>query len=250
MPYRRLPTTDQARKRAITSALRMGETIKLSDLAFSKQSLEALNEFHNVFEIALRRNKEEQDRQLEKNKAFNEFQKKARMYVSHFVQVLNMAILRDEVKADTRLYFGLDKDDANLPPLGTEDEILEWGEKIIQGEQQRINEGGSPIYNPSIALVKVHFSAFKDVCMLQKVLHDDNAIVRTGIHMAREKADNLIRQIWNEIEENFDHLSPKEKREKAAKYGVVYVLRRNEVKQQCKQPEVKQVVVQRDLFNF
>ena len=41
-----------------------------------KASLESLNEFYNEFEIALRRNKEEQDRQLEKNKAFNEFRKK------------------------------------------------------------------------------------------------------------------------------------------------------------------------------
>ena len=136
------------------------------------------------------------------------------MYVSHFIQVLNMAILRDEIKADTRLYYGLDKDESNLPPLGTEDEILEWGEKVIQGEQQRINEGGSPIYNPSIALVKVHFSAFKDVCMLQKVLHDDNAIVRTEYSWSGKKPTTLFGRLWNEIEENFDHLPPKEKRKK------------------------------------
>lgn len=244
MPYRRLPTTDQARKRAITAALRMGETMKLSDLAFSKKSLEVLNEFQNEFEIALRRNKEEQDKQLERNKAFTEFQRKARMYVSHFIQVLNMAILRDEIKPRARVFYGLNTADITLPPLGTEEEILEWGEKVINGEQQRINEGGSPIYNPSIALVKVHFSAFKDVYMLQKVFQDDSSLVKTGIIMLREKADNIIRQMWNEIEESFEYLSPKEKRKKAAQYGVIYVLRRKELKVEKEHEEIKEGVMQ------
>lgn len=244
MPYRRLPTTDQARKRAITAALRMGETMKLSDLAFSKKSLEVLNEFQNEFEIALRRNKEEQDKQLERNKAFTEFQRKARMYVSHFIQVLNMAILRDEITPKARVFYGLDATDITLPPLGTEEEILYWGEKVISGEQQRINGGGSPVYNPSIALVKVHFSAFKDVFMLQKVLHDDNSLMKTGIIMLREKADNIIRQTWNEIEESFEHLSPKEKREKAAQYGVIYVLRRKELQVEKEYEEIKEDVMQ------
>ena len=253
MPYRRLPTTDQARKRAITAALRMGETKKLSDLAFSKESLENLNEFQNEFEIALRRNKEEQDNQLERNKAFTEFQRKARMYVSHFFQVLNMAISRDEMKPEARVFYNLDVTDLTLPALGTEEEILEWGEKVINGEQQRINEGGSPIYNPSIALVKVHYSAFKDVFMLQKVLQDDNSIIKSGMIMLREKADNIIRQIWNEIEKNFEHLSPKEKREKAAEYGVIYVLRRKELKvakEVVVQKEIREHVIQKNLFNF
>ena len=104
MPYRRLPTTDQARKRAINAALRMGESKQLSELAFSSESLEYLNEFHNKFEIALKRNKAEQDRQLEKNKAYNDFQKKARLYISHFIQVLNMAILREEIKPEARVF--------------------------------------------------------------------------------------------------------------------------------------------------
>lgn len=245
MPYRRLPTTDQARRRAIKAALTLGESVNQANLAFSQQSFENLKEFNVGFELALKRNKAEQDKQLEKNKAFNEFQKKARLYISHFIQVLNMAILREELKPEARVFYGLDVADTSLPPLNSEEEILEWGEKVIEGEQQRLSEGGSPVYNPSIALVKVHYSALKDVWMLQKVLHDDNYILRAGIIQIREKADAIIRQIWNEVEEHYDHLLPKEKRKKTTEYGVVYVLRRKELK------ELRFVGIQTDLaFDF
>ncbi len=230
MPYRRLPTTDKARKRAIEAALRMGETNHAVELAFSQENLELLKEFNMEFELVLKKNKEEQDRQLEKNKAFNEFQHKAKLYLSHFLQIINMAIQRDELKPEVRKHYGLEPSDTGIPPFHNENEILEWGEKVIEGEQQRVNEGGSPIYNPSIALVKVHFTAFKDVSMLHKVLHDDTALVKTGIYQARERADAIIREIWNEVEQHFSHLPPPQKREKAKEYGVVYVLRRKELK--------------------
>ena len=37
---------------------------------------------------------------------------------------------------------------------------MSWGKRIIEGEEYRIKKGGSPITNPTIAVVKVRFENF------------------------------------------------------------------------------------------
>ena len=46
----------------------------------------------------------------------------------------------------------------------------------------------------------------------------------------REQADQLIQEMWNEVENSLVHLSDEEKREKASEYGIVYVYRASEQK--------------------
>jgi hypothetical protein len=46
----------------------------------------------------------------------------------------------------------------------------------------------------------------------------------------REQADQLIQEMWNEVEDSHAHLSDDEKREKASEYGIVYVYRASEQK--------------------
>jgi hypothetical protein len=46
----------------------------------------------------------------------------------------------------------------------------------------------------------------------------------------REQADQLIQEMWNEVENSLLHLSDDEKREKASEYGIVYVYRASEQK--------------------
>ena len=134
------------------------------------------------------------------------------------------------MKPEIRGYYGMNVNSRAIPPLNLESQILNWGEKIIVGEQKRTMEGGSPIYSPSIALVKVHFEEFKDAYRHQKMLQ--NITNRASQKMAelREEADQLIQDMWNEVEETYSHLPEEIKREKAREYGVVYVYRTSEIK--------------------
>jgi hypothetical protein len=45
----------------------------------------------------------------------------------------------------------------------------------------------------------------------------------------RPVADDIILQIWNEVEESFKDLPDELRREKAMEYGLVYVFRKNEL---------------------
>ena len=91
-------------------------------------------------------------------------------------------------------------------------------------------KGGSPIYSPSIALVKVHYEEFKEAYHHQKMLQ--NITNRASVRVAelREQADEMIQTMWNEVENSMTHLSDDERREKAAQYGIVYVFRASEQK--------------------
>ncbi|WP_302592586.1 hypothetical protein, partial [uncultured Bacteroides sp.] len=154
--------------------------------------------------------------------------KNARLYVSHFIQVLNLAVLRDEIKVTHKRLYGLP--DANsVPDLLSEASLAEWGKKIIEGEQQRISQGGIPIYNPTIARVKVHYDIFLDSYERQK-----NYQVLTGrsldeLASMRARADELILDIWNQVEAKFQDITPNELRlDKCRDYGLVYYYRSGE----------------------
>jgi hypothetical protein len=91
-------------------------------------------------------------------------------------------------------------------------------------------KGGSPIYSPSIALVKVHYEEFKEAYRHQKMLQNITNRASMKVAELREQADELIQTMWNEVEESMQHLSDDERRDKASQYGIVYVFRASEQK--------------------
>jgi hypothetical protein len=228
MPYRRLPTTDLARKKAMEKALEMGSLKIPAELSFSQPTLEKLRAIYPAFEKALTRYRQNIELQEEKNGEYDLLIQKARVYLSHFVQVFNLAVAREEIAPEAREFFGFGKDDDFIPPLNLESEILSWGEKIIYGEQNRIRNGGNPIYSPSIALVKVHYDAFRDAVNLQKTLQSETLNSLERVAKMRDAVDNLIHNLWDEVELHYQFLSPKNKRQKSVDYGVVYIFRQNE----------------------
>jgi hypothetical protein len=224
MPYRRLPNTDQARLRAINTAILMGQKKPLEELAFSASTLNRLRTFFPGFETNLIHHKLARAQQDKNSRSYLETAKKARIYLSHFIQILNFSIQRGDMKADVRNFYGM-VGDKKSPSLILESELLEWGKKIIEGEHQRMLHGGNPLYNPSIAVVKVKFDQFVDAYHFQKTLQSNTIRWTQKVAGMRAEADEIILDIWNEVEEYFNAYPEDIKRERAAEYGVVYVFR-------------------------
>lgn len=228
MPYRRLPNTDSARLRAMQKALNKSENMLPMDLPYSASTLQELRYFLPEFSQAMMMQRDVFERQTSKNKLHQESFRKTRLYISHFIQVLNFAIARGEMKPEIRKYFNLPADETKLPQLNTERDVIEWGQKIIEGEQKRISEGQTPITNPTIARVKVHYEDFVRLNISQKNLQESNANALAKISELRGKADRIILNLWNEIENHYSYELPSIKREKSAEYGVSYVWRKSE----------------------
>lgn len=91
------------------------------------------------------------------------------------------------------------------------------------------HRGGVPIYNPTIAKVKVHYDIFVDSYERQKALQVLTNRSLEGLATMRTRADELILDIWNQVEEKFRNISPNELRlDKCRDYGVIYYYRTGE----------------------
>jgi hypothetical protein len=236
MPYRRLPNTDAARIRAMKTALGIGKELSPLKLAFSAKNLVRLQKFLPSFEQNILYQKQIIAAQNKKSKSFFDIEKKARIYLTHFVRVMNMAIYRGELPAETRAFYGLATNDSSVPPFNNDKELLSWGKRIIEGEELRIRKGGSPITNPTIAVVKIRFGHFIDA------LNNNNSVIKKNLDYAlkinelRKEADEIILSMWNEVETTFSDLDENEKRIKCEDYGVVYFFRKSEL-EKIEQPQ-------------
>ena len=245
MPYRRLPNTDQARVRALKAAVEKGEMYNVRDLAITLKTLFEARNFLHRFEAAQIYYTQCYDNQSRASRKHQMNVKTARLYISHFIQVLNFCIARGELKPSARTFYGLDENSSKVPSLLTEQDLLQWGEKIIAGEQNRIsNGGGNPIYCPSIALVKVNYENFKENYTRQKQFHNNSARESGNVAQYRNDADALILEVWNEVERYFEGVKDEEeKRYMCEEYGLVYVFRRGEKERIRRRKEAESITL-------
>lgn len=229
MPYRRLPNTDLARIRALRAAVVQGSLSGLYTLPLSLHTLSEARTYLQKFEVVQKYYIKCLDGQAQAARKYQQYLKTARLYLSHFIQVLNMAVIRGEIKeADKRLY-GLSATEHHLPDLANELAVIEWGRKVIEGERHRTAQGGAPIYNPAIAKVKVHYELFLDSFERQRGLQTLTARSLEELAAMRGRADELIRDIWNQVESAYQDVSPLEVRLNFCReYGLIYYYRAGE----------------------
>ena len=229
MPYRRLPNTDSSRLRSLKMAISRAENLPPREKPYSQSSLNNITHILPQFERLVAYQKEAYEKQTEKSLQYNYLYKKARNYVSHFIQVLNLAIVRGDLKKEARDFFGLDKDANKLPVIKTEKMLIQWGKIVLEGEPERIANGGNPMTNPTIGVVKVHFEKFLEAYYFQKNLQDNYARASKKVAEFRPKVDAIIVQLWNEIEASFEPNTEVIRRNLCREYGLVYFFRRNEL---------------------
>lgn len=229
MPYRRLPNTDTARIRALKKAIEKADKTDFQELQISTKVLHAAKGALVHFEGLCLRYRQLHDIQIKANKSFLGKVKNARMYISHFVQVLYMSIVREEIKEKQLELYGLENANQLVPDLSSNEQLLEWGQKIIDGENKRVSQGGVPIYNPSIAKVGVMYSLFKEGHQTQKLHQKATQRVMDEVARYREIVDNVIYDIWEEVEKSSTNIPIEQKVERNSEYGVVYYYRKGEI---------------------
>lgn len=245
MPYRRLPTTDKARLRALEAAHKKAFQKTSDKLAISNPTIEELERIKTKFDNTLIQYELDVKIQSQRNHDYRTALESARMYISHFIQVLFLTSERGEINGGIKYHDALKAFDGKVPPLNTEEEILDWGKRVIEGEQKRIQNGGSAIYNPSIAMVKIKVEDFNDAAIFQKNLRKNTSRSFDKMREVRKTTNEFVSRMWTEIEENITVEDDKVKRQIAQEYGIVYVFRRSEKK------KLTSKELQRDLlFDF
>jgi hypothetical protein len=228
MPYRRLPNTDVARLRALRIAFEKGKELPPFQLAFSQSTLQKIQSNLHLFEAAVQESRQAYNIQVGKSTDYVRLLKKVKLYMSHFIQVINLAIVRGDLSISDRDYFGFGGEQ-KVPSFNSENQVISWGEKLIQGETLRIKKGLTPVSNPSIAVVKVWYEKFLDAHLFQKNLQKNLQRSQKNLDGFRQLIDSIITSIWNEVEAHFQDLPDEQKRNNCKIYGIVYFYRKNEL---------------------
>lgn len=228
MPYRRLPNTDQARLSALQHAVQSAAQADYNAQVLDYKTVQEAQRFLMQFETMVMQYHDNFKSKVSANKQYSLGVKRARMYLSHFIQVLNMAVIRGEIKKDLKALYGLDPHNHNLPDLTTEEDVLFWGEKIIEGENQRIAQGGFPIYNPAINKVKVYYDIFKEQQQSHSFHKKNTFRAYENVEQLRAQADALIVDLWNKIENYYKNELPYKRLCLCKHYGVIYYYRSGE----------------------
>ena len=230
MPYRRLPNTNNARLLALQTAVTKDEELPFNQKVMSLKLFSEARTFANNFEQKLLLYQNKLSSRIDASKRYQQTLNQARMYISHFIQVLNLAVIRNEIKKENRALYGLSPNSNNVPNLNAEENVLFWGKKIIEGEEQRMQNGGIPIYNPAINKVRVHYDIFKEHYDSQQLYKSTTDRSREDFAALLAEADRIILEIWNTVEEFFKNEPPDLRYAKCREFGIVYYFRPDEQK--------------------
>ena len=88
------------------------------------------------------------------------------------------------------------------------------------------------MYNPSIALVRIHVERFEEAFRSRLPLQKAVDYAVSQLELLRSPADELILAIWNAVESHYEDLPADDKRRMAEKYGVSYVFRKKELEKE------------------
>ena len=228
MPYRRLPKTDAARLKALKTVIDNNEIYTVKNRFIDWKTL---NEVQQVYQKLLTANQQYNmcyNAQIRNSGKIDKLQRNAEMYISHFIQVLYLAMQRGEIKESNKKLYSLSEGDYSLPNIKTYDGILKSGINIIKGEKARIKNGGRPIYNPTISMVATHYDIFKEAYDKHKILQDKTNKSFEILKVIRPDVDRVLLDLWNQIEKHFEEEPLEIKLDECRKFGIVYYYRSTE----------------------
>ena len=228
MPYRRLPNTDQARLRALQNAVQRAREADFTEQVLTYKTLNEAERFLLSFDNTVQQYHQNFQSKVTANKRYRHIVGNARMYISHFIQVLNLAVIRGDIKKEQKELYKLDVNNHILPDLSSEEDLIVWGQNIIDGENERIKRGGFPIYNPTINKVKVHYDIFKEQQVTQQLHRKNTTRTYEDLDSLRAQADKLILDIWNQVEQYYANCLPYDRLRKCQNYGLIYYYRTGE----------------------
>ena len=228
MPYRRLPKTDASRLQALRALTDSNASYTVearfldrSMIAEARQLCERLSQALEQYQLCMRT-------QVRYARRIAGLQHQAMMYLSHFLQVLFLAIERGEISRDILPMYGLEPGATAVPYLKTSEAVMEWAPKVIAGEKSRVKKGGKPVLTPPIGAVVTHFDVFKGMYDSQRQYQMRTKAALADISSLRTRIDEVILCLWNQIEQHYENEPPETRYTQCRRYGIVYYYRRHE----------------------
>lgn len=217
-----LPNTDYLRNQALKNIQIAARQSVQPDDYISLQNLDKASEYHLLTEKILTHHALNIKLRIEHEKEYNKLYEKAKIYVQHYLQSINMAIERDELPTSIRNYYGLNEQTGKIPEIAHANALLEESHKLFENDSRRMAEGGKYFTNPTIGVVKVWFDKFYEAHQKQINM----SFVKTGeienLGQIRKEIDAFIDRVWSEVATNAAVLPESRRSEVLALFGVQY----------------------------
>lgn len=228
MPFRRLPDTDAGRLQALEAAEAKAAIVDPGDLAFSAESKATLDTLLPLLRTEMQERGVALGAQVSATAALTAQRDRLKMWGSHFLQNLNFGIDRGVFQASDRAFYQIPTSQESLPAMSREADLLMWTQRIIDGEAARTAAGGSAVLCPPVAEVSAERAAYVTLQADQSTKKDALDTEQEDVDALRPQADELILDIWDEVEFTYRKEPSASARDNAREYGVVYVTRPGE----------------------
>lgn len=229
MPYRTPVNTDAGRVNIMERCLMQAENdLTAKNPLLETSSLDEMKQLLPEFKAATAQRGKEAADQIPAVAQKEEVKAESGMWISHFFQGLNFWNKRELHDDGIYKYYGLDVRGPAVPPLYLDNDVLYWGEQVIQGEEKRIAAGGLPMSNPSVAAFKPIHEAFKQkLQIVQKEKNELNA-AEEAVNALRARVDRLIEDVIAQLEFKLRKYDAPNRRRKMRTYGVSFSYRPEE----------------------
>ena len=234
MPYRRMPVSIIDRNKVLEKTSEKSSSTPAEQWAISTETQTRLTTLYPAFRQEMAERQEQFAKQAEATEMENAQQVVLRRCVSHFFQVFNLAVERGVFRASDRLYYGLNANQSELPKLGTEQDLTTWALNLVLGEQKRTQQADPeaaepvPMSNPSAAEVQAELTKYSELSSAQSVEKQAFDAENKDVLDMLPEIDELIRDIYDEVEFYYRKETPANRRKLARQWGVVYVSRPGE----------------------
>ena len=230
MPYRALPTTDATRIAAFDALLKQAALVPVAERPYPIALHTQLETLAPQFKLeAQQAGTALSTQSAATSEATLDFLA-LQTSVSHYFQVLNLAVARGVIPRDARAHYQLDVSSAVLPDLITQADVTLWASRIAEGEAARLaaNPAAVPMAMPSAAEVAAAAAKYATSSAAQSTAKSAYDAEQEQVAALRPAVDKLIRDLWDYIEFAYREDPGPSKRRKARLWGITYVTRPGE----------------------
>ena len=219
---RRLPQSNLGRYTALRSALNQHNNAG-ADTVLTNQTVSRLKAIEPQYAAALKNDTIAEAQSADAGNAKTTAQAACRIYASHGLQTIIMAVQRGEMPLATLLLYRMDESTPSLPGLGTEQEVVAAAENFLNGEAARTAAGGTPLPMPTAVQVQAKLEIFNRALDNQNTAQINLKKQEATVEALNTEANGVIKKVWDEAETFYNEQPDETRRANCRLWGVVYV---------------------------
>lgn len=239
MPYRQLPNTDATRIAAVDALVAKVATVPAADRPYPAALHTELNALGPQFKTEAQQAGTALSAQSAATSQATLDFLALQTAVSHYFQVLNLAIARGAIPREARAHYQIDISNATVPDLITQADVVLWAGRVTSGETARMAlPGAVAMAMPSTGDVATAASVYATSSKTQTTAKDTYDDEQNDVAALRPGVDKMIRDIWDYIEFALRGDPAPSRRRKAREWGVTYLTRPGETADPVATPPV------------